>query len=276
MPELLMAELPPDGDLTLGLVDLGQGRRIRARRYPETFLSPVMWMTDAKLEYAGGLWWFLHNQTDLIPLILDCLEDAPVGHRRPWEEDLDLMGGAIPESNDVEEILRGFWSDPDEAADHPSISPSPFTSFPGLSPPLDSALPTSEIANAMMSQSPGWLGLVAADRAADAPLAIGWFGCSDAFTLGDWGRWNPADAMTTLLRSWEDRFGARPVRLGFASMELLVERPPSTEQDALQVAAELWGVADEFHPNGEERAVRSVRDIAAAVLSNPIWHFWWD
>jgi hypothetical protein len=272
-----MTDLPPDGDLTLGLVGLGSGRRLRGSRLGVTPAPEVLWMTDDRFEDAGGLWWFLHDQTDLIPLILDSLDDdAQVGHRRPWEEDLDLMGGAVPGPDAVEEILRSsFWDDRDED-DHPSVSPAPFTAFPGLSPGVVDPLPPTEIANVMMGQAPGWIGLAAADRPADAPRAIGWFGCSDAFTLGDWGRWNPADAMTALLRSWEDRFGAKPVRLGFASMELLVERPPRTEEQAMQVAGELWGVADEFHPHGGDHAVRSVREIAGAILGSPIWHFWWD
>ncbi len=231
-------------------------------------------MTDDRLVDAGGLWWFLHDQSELTPLILDSLDSGEIGHRRPWEEDLELMGGAVPESSAAEEVLRGRWDNRDEGVDdEPSVSPAPFTSFPGLSPRIDEELPQVELATAMMNQAPGWLGLVAADRAADAPMNIGWFACSDAFALvRHWGRWESADIMTALLRSWEDRFGARPVRLGFASLDLLVARPPRTQDEALRVAGELWGIADEFGQN----AVRSVRDIAQEVLGAPIWHFWWD
>ncbi len=53
-----MTNLPPDGDLTLGLVDLGSGRRLRGSRLGVTPPPEVLWMTDNRFEDAGGLWWF--------------------------------------------------------------------------------------------------------------------------------------------------------------------------------------------------------------------------
>jgi hypothetical protein len=76
------------------------------------------------------------------------------------------------------------------------------------------------------------------------------------------------------MRSWEDRFGAVLFRLGFATMEFLVERPPSTEPSALAVAAEHFAFAgnDGLQANG----VGSVRELANLILGNPLWRFWWD
>ena len=41
-----------------------------------------------------------------------------------------------------------------------------------------------------------------------------------------------------MLRSWEDRFGARLIDVGYADLRLLVERPPRTLQAAQHIAAE--------------------------------------
>ena len=100
-------------------------------------------------------------------------------------------------------------------------------------------------------------------------MTIGWFACSDAFD----GSLSPG-LMTAVLRSWEDRFGAVVFRLGCASLQLLVKRPPRSEQEALAVAAEFFGLADEFTTT--RGATRSVREMAASITGSPWWRFWWD
>jgi hypothetical protein len=67
-----------------------------------------------------------------------------------------------------------------------------------------------------------WLGLTTASRPADVPMTIGWFARSDGFSAGI-----PSPGqMTAVLPSWEDSFGAFVFRLGSASLQLLVQRPP--------------------------------------------------
>jgi hypothetical protein len=90
---------------------------------------------------------------------------------------------------------------------------------------------------------------------ADVPQAVGWFGTSDAFA-GEWGGWDGAGAMTGVLRSCEDRFGARVLRMGFASLHLLVERPPTSESESLRVAAELYNLSLSPSPPGHSRSGR--------------------
>jgi hypothetical protein len=268
--------LPEDGEVTIGLVTLPQGRRLTAGRWPDPAsppFSPVMWVTDEPLADAGSLWWFLHGQSDLVPLILDSLDaGSEVGSRRPWDGELARFEGAVPGFDAVEGILQFFWDDADDRDE----DRAPFVNFPGLAPSQADVLPESVLAEAAMSQSEGRLGLVPATSPADAPNDVGWYLCSDAFA-SHWGTWDAGPAMTALLRSWEQRFGARVMRLGWASMVLLVERPPTTEQAAVAVAAELKNIASEFHTtSGDGSFVSSVRDIASGILRAPTWRFWWD
>ena len=58
------------------------------------------------------------------------------------------------------------------------------------------------------------LGLVPAGRPADVPAAAGWFGMCNS--------WDDVVAMSAVLRSWEDRFGAVLVLMGRATLELAV------------------------------------------------------
>ena len=84
--------------------------------------------------------------------------------------------------------------------------------------------------------------------------------------------------LSAVLRSWEDRFGARLLQIGpRAKIRLLVSRPPRTKDAALAVAAELWAFGDGTwvtYPSEEQ--VDGVADIASLVIDQPIWGFWWD
>jgi hypothetical protein len=73
------------------------------------------------------------------------------------------------------------------------------------------------------------------------------------------------------LRSWEDRFGACLIDVGFAEIRLLVERPPRTLAAAQRIAAEHYVLADR---SGE--GLQAVSRIAASLVNAPIWSFWWD
>lgn len=73
-----------------------------------------------------------------------------------------------------------------------------------------------------------------------------------------------------MLRSWEDRFGARLLEVGYDDIRLLVSRPPQALEAAQQIAAEHFAFADEAHH------LRGVGSIARAIVNNPFWDFWWD
>jgi Domain of unknown function (DUF4253) len=74
-----------------------------------------------------------------------------------------------------------------------------------------------------------------------------------------------------VLRSWEDRFGARLLEVGYADIRLLVSRPPQTLEAAQRVAAEIFAFSDEAH-----HGLRDIPEITRALVSNPFWDFWWD
>jgi Domain of unknown function (DUF4253) len=62
----------------------------------------------------------------------------------------------------------------------------------------------------------------------------------------------PADALpiAVVLRSWEDRFGARLLRIGLAEISVLARRPPRTRDSAQHLAAEQWAFCSEFGGTG--------------------------
>lgn len=78
--------------------------------------------------------------------------------------------------------------------------------------------------------------------------------------------------LSAALRSWEDRFGAVLVELGFDSLVLSVAAPPTTASRALAVAAEHRAFClDNFlMQKGDLRA------FADGLVRVPHWRFWWD
>ena len=115
------------------------------------------------------------------------------------------------------------------------------------------------------SQRPARIGLAVADRPADVLARIGWTGAVNYPT---------ALPIAAVLRSWEDRFGARLMQIGFDRIRLLVERPPRTADAALRLAAEQYVFCDECHH--EIAATGTIPGLAICLLSAPAWTFWWD
>jgi hypothetical protein len=110
------------------------------------------------------------------------------------------------------------------------------------------------------------LALVPAARPADVLPVLGW--CP--------GNWSGACPVPTpvgfaaVLRSWEERFGARLLALTHDQAYLLVERPPRDLAAALPVAAEHFTFCDE--PAGRQ----PVQKTAEEIVNAPLWYFWWD
>ncbi len=84
---------------------------------------------------------------------------------------------------------------------------------------------------------------------------------------------NDTALVSTVLRSWEDRFGARVVALGFDELHVSVAAPPRTTVEALPVAAEHFA----FSPDNVWQGSGSIRAYAdEAVTGSNHWGFWWD
>lgn len=144
---------------------------------------------------------------------------------------------------------------------------APFTSrYPGLAPAVDAALAPEVLEAALRSFPASRIALIPADRLADVLPTLGW--CP-----GNWDSAFPASSsvgFAAVLRSWEERFGARLFAMTQDAAHLLVERPPRDLDAALPVAAEHWVFCDE--PAGRQ----PVQTTAAEIVDAPVWYFWWD
>jgi hypothetical protein len=271
---MVKGRLPDEGPVRLGPVTLPAGKLIDG--YPGT--GYVAWATVDPVPDSGRVWAALselHPRTGLIPILLD-------GHDGNTGRPLDLFKPEDPREADrvdVRALLENLWRDwvswPEEDDPESMERRWPFTpEWPGLAPPestpltpagrqqaLDVVLPRIRLAHRETPEAR--IGLVAAGRPADVLPVTGWGGLVN--------RGQSLLPLTAVLRSWEDRFGARLIDVGYADLRLFVERPPRTLEAAQRLAAEQVVLADDCIDGA-----RYIPDIAVRLVNGPIWTFWWD
>jgi len=237
--------LPTLSDLELGLP-------------PGTLLGTTLWLADAPAQPGD---WTTYQQAPRTVGLLPVLIDVGAGHGGPGEWELEPEEMSYPGDHDPEEVLADFW---DTYQDD---------DWPGLAEPIASdGSPDAVATDVVSSLLNGGVplkdprpALVPARRSADIPAVIGWTG--PANHEGDVAR------LSSILRSWEDRFGARVVALGFDQLIVSVAAPPTTLDEALAVAAEHFA----FCPDNIWQGAGTLQAYAERQLLNqPAWHFWWD
>lgn len=161
-----------------------------------------------------------HGRSGLWPLLLGGLNGQP---ERPW-----VVGEVDPESvdavdaDDPDGFLATMWTDWVEFDErHPEslgegevgrdlVEVAPFgRAWPGLAPAGELQEDPAGVADwyaGLLADGTARLGLVAADRSADALAVIGWYGAGNYV--------QETARLAAVVRSWEDRFGARVVGVG--------------------------------------------------------------
>jgi hypothetical protein len=280
--------LPVDGPARIGDVSLPTGQRIygmgmgqptfyNEEAYdPVRYDAPVAWVTSDPMTEVADAWLALslaRPHTGLTPILLS----------RAWNEDDVISGEAFglygPEditlldAIDPRAVLADGWNldEHDELDPYAESLRAPFTArFPGLAPPQQSRLSAAVLRHAVTGEQPIFLGLVAVNRSADLPAAVGWSVFGVDRPGGPQAR---SLEIAAVLRSWEARFGACPLRIGSDSiLRVLVERPPATLAEALRVAVEHLAFADEYG----RYSGQPIHELAAELVGQPIWNFWWD
>ena len=208
---MVAGRLPDEGSARLGSVDLPPGRLIMGCQG----LDHVAWVTADPVPDAGRIWVALsemHPRTGLVPIQLD-------GHPGKVRDPLNLSWTEDPreaDGLDAGTLLEEMWQDgrPDEPDLGWAEMRAPFTGdFPGLAPPEHTPLTAAEREHALdVVAQEARIGLVAAGRPADVLAVIG---------LGRPGQQGESLLpLTAVLRSWEDRFGAKLIAVGDVDLGL--------------------------------------------------------
>lgn len=89
---------------------------------------------------------------------------------------------------------------------------------------------------------------------------------------GGWNECPEAHVQVALHKRWHDAYGARIACMSSDIIECTVERPPATREAALALAREQFL----YCPDIVHQGCESIEGLAATLVGNPVWYFWWD
>lgn len=98
---------------------------------------------------------------------------------------------------------------------------------------------------------------------------------AEIFARLRWGGWNacpPPAVHMAVLRSWRERFGAELVGLGGDTLTYRVRSRPKTRKEALAVAREAYA----YCLDSVDQGYGDLSNLAAAMMADEWWAFWWD
>lgn len=103
------------------------------------------------------------------------------------------------------------------------------------------------------------------------PVPAGWE-VPAFFQIGGWNACPPPEIHVRLLRDWERDFGAELVGYTGDVLELRVQRPPDSFEQALPVAQLQYA----YCPDIVDQGVQTVENLARTLVGSSVWYFWWD
>ncbi|MFO0994166.1 MAG: DUF4253 domain-containing protein [Hyphomicrobiales bacterium] len=90
-----------------------------------------------------------------------------------------------------------------------------------------------------------------------------------------WGGWNECpqpEFHVAALRSWRDRYDVELVGMSHDLLNLLARRPPASREEALALAREQYA----YCADNIDQGVETFSALAADLMANDWWYFWWD
>lgn len=265
---LLGVEFTPAVTLPPGELLTEQSIRMSGDQLP----TPLCWISAeqpsaqllASLRADSG-------RSGLWPLVL--LDDTEVYGERC------TVGVVAPEPHehidrwDAQSVMNRIWdglcqldSDLGPAYDLDTLAPFEHK-CPGVAPGGNLLADPGILANQLtprLLDEEARLGLVPVRRGADVLTVLGWSGAANHVSR--------CAGLSAMVRSWEDRFGVRVLRLGPDKLDLSVAVPPIRADHAAAVAAEHWT----FSPDRIMQDCGSISAYAEEIRGRRIWSFWWD
>ena len=250
--------LPADGPATVAGIGLPTGRVVSNAGVR------LAWISDAAVPDSGAVWRRLDDaaaSSGLIPILIgpDDRSDATPG------EDWTTTGLVAGDPTALDHL---------SAVDVLTVSGAlhfhPARPFRGLAAaefvPGDSAA-TDRLVAALPDAR---IALVDSPRGADALSSLGWNGNSS---------YDSTEAVAVVVRSWEDRFGARVVEVGPNSLTLGIDRPPRDAAQAGLLSDELVLVDPDLagmHPGVAASPPTGMVALGDALIGCHFCTLWWS
>ncbi|CAG7659071.1 DUF4253 domain-containing protein [Paenibacillus allorhizosphaerae] len=80
------------------------------------------------------------------------------------------------------------------------------------------------------------------------------------------------EEQVAVFKYWYEKYGARPGLVTHDVWELLVEKPPKTQEESEFLAWEQFGFCGDIVWQG----VGTVNSLAGSLINSTRWYFWWD
>jgi hypothetical protein len=237
-------------------------------------VTPKLWVSNEQVSDVAPLWARLHAaRSGWWPLLL-----AP-------DVSLDDFGPEQEVTGDASFFLAQAWESRVQADSEPEDLPYP--NWPGLAPACPPGPDPDQVAASYVTRAEvragevsdpfahleelppdtlvpnplvgGFLGLVETSDSAGAIAASGW----EHDLAGG------AEA-TSVLRSWEERFGVRLCAIGFDGFYVTAAWPAPATDLARRIAAEHVAFCPDIL--GEV----DFDDYADGLTTTNLWRFWWD
>ena len=109
-------------------------------------------------------------------------------------------------------------------------------------------------------------------------VTIGLFPVKDGWQVPaylNFGGWNECPDPVghfLMMRKWHEKYGAELVGMNGDVIEMFVPRPPGSREEALVLAEEQYLYCEDIVVQGTQ----TIESLAAGLLGNHIWFFWWD
>lgn len=242
---------------------------------------PLMWLSDTAPEPDDVAWArAAYPYTGLWPLLLGAdAADERTSHPFPFGG-IDSDRWRVPEVGDAEQILRSYWpgqlaefGDTQLSANEDRVlggAPAAPRPWPGLAPAQPLPADPVGFANGMTAYllAEGWLGqprlaLVPCPSSSEALISL-------RLVLA--GNAPPTDDIVAVLRSWEQRFGARLIGIKPDALHVSVAAAPQDRAQARRVAYEHFALDADIVFQGSD----SCHAYADELIDVNLWSFWWD
>ena len=82
-------------------------------------------------------------------------------------------------------------------------------------------------------------------------------------------------AQVAVFKKWHHTYGAIPTVVTYDNWELELQQPPSTEDDALDLAKEHFAFSSD-NVTQAAKDFASLRGLASSLKNSTTWFFWWD
>jgi Domain of unknown function (DUF4253) len=90
-----------------------------------------------------------------------------------------------------------------------------------------------------------------------------------------YGGWNDCPyphEIAAMMEYWNLKYGAELVGISHDTLEMFVCNPPTTYQDAFDLAKEHYA----FCYDSVDQGMGTVERLAKSLINSSVWYFWWD